>query len=574
MEGGIYSPDPEESAKFLNLLNEVGLTGAHLAVSHGSEGTLARQLADRLGLAPKPWHLTFITGQVREAVQMADLDDRLAGSSSSRAVQNLLDAGVAQEKKKQEKALEPSIAAAAIPVIPKRGTLGRTVRLRSGRVAAEDEVNDKVLDKLVGELMEYRAPVLEEVKKSMNPTRAKEALLGKYRISTVRRYLASWQRFREWTDSMGRSGQRPTSVMLVDYMYAREEEGMGPSIPLAVSAAVAWFERMAGTPEEEQLMSQAFPQMVMKELTRKLEQKAPPRQASASLDGLLCGPHGDIGDRRGHEAYVLHDDWLAVGFDLVKLQMPRDRTYVFPEGCFYGTRYGTSHVTYAEAVAGSSKALSLLEGYHGRLIPSGWERFWSEHSERATLPSGLAALGVEKANRDLLGRWCPEGSDVYVRTYNTIVRKMQRKLVAVLRGETAYEELDEGAILEELKVWLHEKWTVPEDQAGKAEEAWKEKLGVKDRPRPVLQESDDDTTIYDGSQSEKEAESLHQGEQKKRRLNETLDEEREGNYVIVYRRAGRGTLHRLGEKGCWMAKKRVFVRSEIYKELPEPEEYT
>ena len=255
---------------------------------------------------------------------------------------------------------------------------------------------------------------------------------------------------------------------------------------------------------------------------------------------------------------------------MVKLQMPRDRVYVFPEGCFYGTKHGTSHVTYAEAVAGSSKTLSLLEGYHGRLIPSGWERFWSEHSERATLPSGLAALGVE----NLLGRWCPEGSDVYVRTYNTIVRKMQKKLVAVLRGEAAYEELDEGAILEELKVWLHEKWTVPEDQASRAVEAWKEKLGVKGRPGAVLRVSDDETTIYDGSQSEKEVESLHPRDQKKRKMNETLDEEREGNFVIVYRRAGRGTLHRLGEKGCWMAKKRFFVRSEIYKELPEREEYT
>ena len=94
---------------------------------------------------------------------------------------------------------------------------------------------------------------------------------------------------------------------------------------------------------------------------------------------------------------MVHDDWLAVGFDLVKLQMPRDRVYVFPEGCFYGTAYGSSHVTYAEAVAGSSRVLSLLEGYKGPLIPSGWERFWSEHSERATLPSGLAALGVEKS---------------------------------------------------------------------------------------------------------------------------------------------------------------------------------
>eukprot|EP00969_Alexandrium_andersonii_P283332 12525987-Alexandrium_andersonii.AAC.1 len=39
---------------------------------------------------------------------------------------------------------------------------------------------------------------------------------------------------------------------------------------------------------------------------------------------------------------------------------------------------------------------------------------WSEHSERATLPSGLAVLGEDKAKRDLLGRWCPDGgSDTY-----------------------------------------------------------------------------------------------------------------------------------------------------------------
>eukprot|EP00913_Durusdinium_trenchii_P007973 g7479.t1 len=242
------------------------------------------------------------------------------------------------------------------------------------------------------------------------------------------------------------------------------------------------------------------------------------------------------------DAYVLHDDWLAVGYDLVKLKMPRERVFVFPEGCFYGTAYGTAPVSYAEAVAGSSRTFALLEGYDGGLIPSGWEGFWSEHSERATMPSGLAALGVEKS--DLLGRWCPEGSDVYVRTYNTIVRKMQKKIVAVLRGEAAYEELDEGSILEGLRG----KWTVPEESVV---EAWKGKLGVKG-----MHVSDEDTTIYDGSQSEEEAAALHQKDPKRRKMNDPLEEEREGNYVVVYRRAGRGTLHRLGVKGCWMAKKR------------------
>ena len=636
MEGSACTPDPEVSAKMLNVLSEVGLVGARLAVSHGSEASLARQLAERLGLEAMPWHVTFVRGLVREAVQMADLDNRIVGTASTRSIQNLVDARAVMEKEK--KPLEPPGETMVLPAVPKRGTLGRTVRLRSGRIATEGEVCDRVLDKLVDELKIFGAPVLEEVVKAMNPERAKEALLGKYRMSTIRRYLASWQRFRTWAASMGRPGQRPTSVMLVDYMYAREEEGMGPSIPLAVSTAVAWFERTAGVREEDQLMAQAFPQMVMKELTRRLEQNAPPvRRAPRWLgcfvapmetlvvdgavpfevrvcawfklvklwtsmrfddaahlktselrfyDGQLLGMiHQSKTSGAGkrvrelplyvaRDAFVVHDDWLAVGFDLVKLRMPRDRTYIFPEGCFYGSRYGTSHVTYAEAVAGSARTLALLEGYNGRLIPSGWERFWSEHSERATVPSGLAALGVEKADRDYLGRWCPEGSDVYVRTYNSIVKKMQKKMVGILRGETAYEDLDEGSIMEELKVWLVEKWTVPEDQAESVVEAWKEKIGVRGRPQAVIPLSEDDTTIYDDSQSEKDGKGAAPKDAKKRKVNEPLEEEREGNYVVVYRRAGRGTLHRLGDKGCWMAKKRFFVRSEVHKELPEPEEYT
>ena len=637
MEGGACTPDPEESARILNLLAEIGLEGPRLAISHGSEDVLAQQLAERLGLECKQWHAAFVLGLVREAVQMVDLDEQVSGSSSTRSMQNLLDAKAAFEKERK-KTLEPPVVPAVTPSLPKRGTLGRTVRLKSGRVAAEEEVTDKVMDKLVDELMRYRAPVLDEMRKTMNPQRAKDALLGKYRISTVRRYLASWERFREWSDALYKPGMRPTSITLVDYMYAREEEGMGPSIPLAVSAAVAWFERTAGIAEEDILMNQHFPQIVMKELTRKLEQKAPPIRRAPRWLGCFIAPletlvvdgavqfevrvcawfklikmwasmrfddaaHLKTSELRFYDgqlvgmmhqskttgagkrvrelpifiakdAYVLHDDWLSIGFDLVKLQMPREREYVFPEGCFYGTAYGASHVKYAEAVAGSSKTLALLEGYNGRLIPSGWERFWSEHSERATLPSGLAALGVEKSDRDLLGRWCPEGSDVYVRTYNAIVKKMQKRIVAVLRGESAYEELDEGSILEELKVWLHEKWTVPQEKANSVVEAWKENLGTKHAPQMPIQVSDEDTTIYDGSQSERETEGPGHGGQKRRKMNEALEEEREGGYVVVYRRAGQGTLHRLGDKGCWMAKKRFFVRSETHQELPAPEEYT
>ena len=43
MEGGACTPDPEESARILNLLAEIGLEGPRLAISHGSEDVLAQQ---------------------------------------------------------------------------------------------------------------------------------------------------------------------------------------------------------------------------------------------------------------------------------------------------------------------------------------------------------------------------------------------------------------------------------------------------------------------------------------------------------------------------------------------------
>lgn len=123
MEGAIYAPDPEESAQLLNLLAEIGLVGPGLAISHGSEQVLARRLVDRLGLELKPWHVTFVVGQVREAVQMADLDERVVGTSSTRSMQNLLDAQVAMDKEKVV-TLEPNETTLVLPVVPKRGTLG------------------------------------------------------------------------------------------------------------------------------------------------------------------------------------------------------------------------------------------------------------------------------------------------------------------------------------------------------------------------------------------------------------------------------------------------------------------
>ena len=63
------------------------------------------------------------------------------------------------------------------------------------------------------------------------------------------------------------------------------------------------------------------------------------------------------------------------------------------------------------------KRLISYYDFHA-VFPEDLASFWTEHSERATLPTALAMLGVENKKRDLVGRWKPEASDIYVPSYN------------------------------------------------------------------------------------------------------------------------------------------------------------
>lgn len=101
--------------------------------------------------------------------------------------------------------------------------------------------------------------MLGEVEKAVNPKRAADALMGKYRVSTVRRYLGYWQKVRIWAEMTSKPGARPSSMQWVGYLYAKEEEGMDPSAPLAVSTTITWFQRTAGVEEEEIFANQHSP---------------------------------------------------------------------------------------------------------------------------------------------------------------------------------------------------------------------------------------------------------------------------------------------------------------------------
>jgi len=370
--------------------------------------------------------------------------------------------------------------------VPKRGKLKKIPLLAAPAGPDGESEEDKVLRLLYDELVLMGAPIVDSITSTTNPERTRQALLGKFRASSVKRYLAYWQGFRKWV--VATYGKLPSQgEQLVDYLLAREEEGMGASVPLSVGKGVSWFEKLAGFEDWQWLSSSPLVDVVVRDLLKKLEDGAPPRRralrilstfvpalerlvldqqkedrlragafvkllkvwASLRFDdaahmrvdmvrcydkkmsGLLRRTKTTGGGKRVKElpfhvsecAWIDDDDWLQVGVEVLGSAVGKSCSFLIPAGVSQGLGVGDYVMAYQEAVSWSTEVMQELKDKSGApLIP---HRFWTEHSERATLPSGLAALGIPKSDRDLLGRWTPEGSDQYVRTYNAVVSRMQ-----------------------------------------------------------------------------------------------------------------------------------------------------
>lgn len=96
------------------------------------------------------------------------------------------------------------------------------------------------------------------------------------------------------------------------------------------------------------------------------------------------------------------------------------------------------------------------------LLPQSMDVAWTNHSERATLVSGLAAAGGERERRDALGRWRPGGSDQYARTYVAQVRDLVGRLVRIVHDGRAYGTFDEDDACSEVERRLLRKGVAPE----------------------------------------------------------------------------------------------------------------
>ena len=238
------SHGPVDAARVLALLDEVNLRGASLAFQQGDEEALVEQVAARLDIDSDEWLLRFIKNLVQVAKAEAELEGRLDGSMTTPGAQAIRDAVEYQMKEGHRKKghAEQEALKLVKAAHPKVGVQRRRTRKATKfGSSAEEEEEEIVMSVLVQELEVVGAPVLEKIQKVANKRRASDALKGKYRmyrISSIRRYLAYWQKFRAWVQATSGQKMPRHAHQLVDYLYAREEEGMGPSLPLRVRGSV------------------------------------------------------------------------------------------------------------------------------------------------------------------------------------------------------------------------------------------------------------------------------------------------------------------------------------------------
>jgi len=158
----------EDAASIQSLLIKAGLVGSKLALSHGEENELAKQVAAELGLEPEAWVREYIHNLVAAAVAADQLEERLTRESSKVGVQRVEEAVLAKEKEKKNKVLEEIERGAQVPR-PRAGKLTKPWQPIVSTLEPEQDRDRVILAVLWEELKIFRAPILEQIGESLSP---------------------------------------------------------------------------------------------------------------------------------------------------------------------------------------------------------------------------------------------------------------------------------------------------------------------------------------------------------------------------------------------------------------------
>ena len=483
---------------------------------------------------------------------------------------------------------------------------------------------------LQSELCASDAPVLQKLEDSLDPARALEMLAGKTRAGTLKRYVVVYQRWRLWLQEAKLLHPPGRPIDLVDYLLTRRDEPCGRSVPETIVKAVAWFEKVAefrnDTRATESRMVWATKDKIVEALSEgaPLTQRAPryPTWILVKIERLVLDDGEVAGlrifawaklfkswaslrwsdiqaikpselrleegrlftilrrtktsgpNRRIKELPVcvsevaFYEDarWISVGFNLLKENAGYKRDYLLPRLRPDMVSLDRKMASYGDVVVATAAVLARIG------IPAAVQGYWTEHSERSILPTALATLGVTDSEKDILGRWKPEGSDTYVRSYGGRVARLQARYATAARDDNRYSLLDEREIAANLLDWLQDRRKLGEE-ASKAivdplVHMWKTGRILVDLV-PILPDTGEAPPEEKGGDSE---DSLAPEQASSSKVAKTVD--RSARYVIVELPETIFRLHRAGANGCWMGRKREFKSSRDFPEMPDRTEYT
>lgn len=263
-------------------------------------------------------------------------------------------------------------------------------------------------------------------------------------------------------------------------------------------------------------------------------------------------------------AYIHTHEWFSVGWKLLGELADFPRDYLLPKINQEATGFLRRMASYTDMCAYSEKVFGLIRSQRAQttVIPKVFQGFWTEHSERATLASALSILKVEPTERDMLGRWKPEGSETYMRTYNAVISRLQNTFALAASGRDRIRLLDEREISETALGWLKLRRGLDEETAkGLVSLLF---VGISMTPKgrcTVLVDPESDAVLHvEDSESERE-------HAKKPRKSQA-------GYLLVQIKPGMWRLHKCGKSGCWMARDRDFKTCVEREDKPDPSEYS
>jgi hypothetical protein len=273
-------------------------------------------------------------------------------------------------------------------------------------------------------------------------------------------------------------------------------------------------------------------------------------------------------------AFIRFGSWLQVGFELWQTLAPFERDYFLPKPTVDGQHTIPRLAEYSDAAASGIEVLSILRvpGSHVLLLDSNWCAFFTEHSERPTMTTALVVLQSSKEERDAIGRWRPEGSDVYVRTYHALVARLQEKVASAMKEVNRFELLQEKEIAQSFRTWVMDRHELTTEEADSVAGDFLKMLQTPPQvPQQVLNLEDDDSPevppveIFANEVSSVSSEDVPQKDW-------FLAENRPSNlYLVVRNKKGQGRLHR--SDGCWIARYRAVKFPHLCDKEPNVDTY-